>query len=711
MIKRNQIFLNRLNLFLDIVLVFAGYALAVWLRLYLLKGFRGNIAVSRGMLMASVLYAVALVFGLMLAGFYNTQRMRPLRWRLAVLLATVSVTVLGVSALLFVFRLEDFSRGVLLLFYLLTLFLLGGKYIAMRLIFDRLRAQGYNIKHEAVIGTGRLARQYAEDVDAARELGIHIDVMLSPDDEAGIRAALAGTDIDEAVIALEAEEYGLITEIIAACEKNGVKYLVIPFYNNIIPLHPVIENVGRSKLIDMRANRLENVGWAAVKRLFDILVSGSGLIVLSPLLAVIAAGVKLSSPGPVLFRQARVGYRRREFQMLKFRSMRVNDRSDTAWSTTHDDRRTRFGSLIRKTSLDELPQLWNVLKGDMSLVGPRPELPHFVERFREEVPLYMVKHQVKPGITGWAQVNGYRGDTSIARRIELDLWYIEHWSAGLDLKILLRTFSGGMINDERTEPGTRQAARDVKLVVAAHKPYWMPSDPLYVPVQAGAAGKPSLGFQRDDSGENISGKNPNYCELTALYWAWKNLACDALGLAHYRRHFTVKRGRKDRRDVLTSAQAAALLQGTDVLLPKKRRYWIETNYSQYAHAHHAADLDETRQVLRARCPEYLPAFDRVMKRTSGHRFNMFLMKRVLADRYCDWLFGVLFELEARLDSSDYSDNDRRVFGFVAERLLDVWLETNGVQYKEIPYVFLEKQDWLAKGTAFVMRKVRGGTKT
>ena len=174
-----------------------------------------------------------------------------------------------------------------------------------------------------------------------------------------------------------------------------------------------------------------------------------GLIVLSPLMLIIAIGVKCSGPGPILFKQIRVGYMRREFRMLKFRSMRQNDEEETGWTTEEDPRRTRFGTFIRKTSLDELPQLFNVLKGDMSLVGPRPELPHFVEQFKDTIPYYMVKHQVKPGMTGWAQVNGYRGDTSIPKRIEHDLWYIDHWSMWLDLKILFRTIFGGIINNER----------------------------------------------------------------------------------------------------------------------------------------------------------------------------------------------------------------------------------------------------------------------
>ena len=174
------------------------------------------------------------------------------------------------------------------------------------------------------------------------------------------------------------------------------------------------------------------------------------LIVLSsPVMLLAAVGVKLSSPGPIIFRQKRVGLNKKPFYMYKFRSMRVNTASDTGWSTNSDPRKTRFGSFIRKFSIDELPQFFNVLKGDMSLVGPRPELPHFVDQFKEEIPLYMVKHQVRPGITGWAQVNGLRGDTSIKERIEHDVYYIENWSILLDIKILFLTLFKGFVNQEK----------------------------------------------------------------------------------------------------------------------------------------------------------------------------------------------------------------------------------------------------------------------
>ena len=253
---------------------------------------------------------------------------------------------------------------------------------------------------------------------------------------------------------------------------------------------------------------------------------------------------------------------------------------------------------------------------------------------------------------------------------------------------------------------------NVKIVVAAHKPYWMPSDRIYLPLHVGAAGKKDadgrpldLGYTRDDSGENISEKNPYYCELTGLYWAWKNLNADYLGLVHYRRHFSNGKLWGDKKNrVITGPELEKELMHCAVLLPRPRNYWVETNYSQYAHAHHAIDLDTTREILMERWPEYGKAFDATMRRTVGHRFNMFIMKKEILDAYCAWLFDVLFELEKRLDISQYSQNDRRVFGFVSERLLDVWLETNEVVYRELPYVFMERQNWLVKGGRFLERK-------
>lgn len=252
------------------------------------------------------------------------------------------------------------------------------------------------------------------------------------------------------------------------------------------------------------------------------------------------------------------------------------------------------------------------------------------------------------------------------------------------------------------------------VLVAAHKAYCMPDDPVYRPIQVGAAGKPPLNerWLRDDTGDSISVKNPHYCELTALYWAWKNLDvsdADCIGLTHYRRYFASrciggKRGR-----IATGAQISDKLRHADALLPRKRRYFIETNYSQYAHAHHELDLIKTKEILAELYPDYIKPWDSVMARTSGHRFNMLVFSRALLDAYCGWLFSILFELEARLDISSYSRSDARVFGYISERLLDIWLEKNGVQYAELPVVNLENQHWGRKVINFIKRKVSPNT--
>ena len=250
---------------------------------------------------------------------------------------------------------------------------------------------------------------------------------------------------------------------------------------------------------------------------------------------------------------------------------------------------------------------------------------------------------------------------------------------------------------------------NIRVAVAAHKPYWMPADPLYLPLQVGAAGKPSLGYRRDDEGDQISGKNASFCELTGHYWLWKNVAADAYGLCHYRRYFAAGlpwQPKKAR--ILTQRRAECLLRKADVILPKKRHYWIETNASQYAHAHHARDLDATRAVLaQAGDDRYVQAWDLAMARRSGHRFNMFLMKRDCFERYSAWLFATLFALEARLDTSGYSAYDQRVFGFIGERLMDVWMAVNRPSMLECRVVNLENQHWIKKIVHFLRRKLRG----
>lgn len=255
---------------------------------------------------------------------------------------------------------------------------------------------------------------------------------------------------------------------------------------------------------------------------------------------------------------------------------------------------------------------------------------------------------------------------------------------------------------------------EIKIMVAAHKEYQMPTESIYFPVHVGAEGKESIGYTSDNTGNNISAKNANYCELTGLYWVWKNVMADVVGLVHYRRYFTVKKPSMFAKTqakwdcIATEKQICTLLKKAPIILPKKRDYFIETNYSQYAHAHHAIDLDTTREIIAERYPSYIPAYDSSMKRTKGHRFNMFIMVRKYADEYCIWLFDILFELEKRLDISTYSKNDARVYGFVSERLMDVWVETNGYKYFEMPVVFMEDEHWLTKGTNFLKRKMHKG---
>ena len=362
MIKRNQASIRRLNALVDFLLVFFSYLFSAWFRLKVLDGWWENQGLSRPMIIASLFYAAGLLLMLSALGYYETDRAKKLSWKLSTLFAGTTLSIFVTTALIFIFKIEDVSRGIIVIFYFLTLALLGGKQIITRLILNQVRSSGYNIRHQILVGTGRLAGQYEEDLLNEPELGIQIDERIGAD--ADLEEAVSREGIDDVVIALEPEEYSRITELISVCEKNGVRYMIVPFYNDMIPAHPVFENVGRTRLINMRANRLESIGWKILKRTFDILISAAGLIVLSPLLVFLAAGVKLSSPGPVFFSQERVGYRRKRFRMLKFRSMVVNGESDTAWSRCEDDRRTKFGSFMRKTSLDELPQLFNVLKGD-----------------------------------------------------------------------------------------------------------------------------------------------------------------------------------------------------------------------------------------------------------------------------------------------------------------------------------------------------------
>ena len=257
--------------------------------------------------------------------------------------------------------------------------------------------------------------------------------------------------------------------------------------------------------------------------------------------------------------------------------------------------------------------------------------------------------------------------------------------------------------------------KNIRLIVACHKACEVPPSDLYLPVQVGAAGKPDIGFSRDDTGSNISGKNPIYCELTGLYWAWKNLDADYLGLVHYRRYFAEKRqlpGRKSSMaDVLTRETCERLLDQYRVLVPKKRRYYIESVYTHYAHTFEGAQLEAARRVISEQCPEYLPDFDKLMKGTSAYIFNMFIMDRQLTEAYCTWLFDILERVEQIYSVEGMTDFEKRYAGRISERLFNVWLQyqvRTGVLPKEsiheIPYLYLGNVDWRRKILSFLKAK-------
>ena len=254
--------------------------------------------------------------------------------------------------------------------------------------------------------------------------------------------------------------------------------------------------------------------------------------------------------------------------------------------------------------------------------------------------------------------------------------------------------------------------RRIKVIVATHKPYRMPEDPIYFPLHAGHAGKEDIGFVGDDTGDNISEMNPRLCELTCLYWAWKNLDADYIGLVHYRRHFTAKPrrvriGHDPFECILSGPELEKVLSDHDMVLPKRRKYYIETLWSHHVHLPYTfeKDLLTLQTVIREKAPEYEQAFEIVMQRRSAHMFNMFIMKRTIFDQYCEWLFSILLEVDKRIDVSGYTPMEARAVAYFGEFMIDVWNEKQKIPYKELPVLFMEKQNWIKKGSSFLARKV------
>ena len=461
MIRKNQRLINGLNLLSDLFLIFTAYFAALFTKFILLENHTGPII----WLSEPVYWAVAFVYSALMvlvyyfAGLYGSYRFKQMGSEALTILFINGVGVLSLMALMYLVRMSEFSRVALFLFWLYSSLFVLAKRTFTRTLLRHYRKLGYNQKHVVVVGSGHFAHQYIEDVKRNPHMGFAVDGYVSENNcpELGQRLGtfdeleqvLDGRLVDEVVAALEPDEIGYMKQVLTTADKTGVRISIIPFYNDYIPAYPTIDVVGRTKLINMRTTPLDNVMWRMIKRGMDVAGSLVLILLTSPIMLFAAIGVRLSSPGPILFKQERVGRNKKPFRMWKFRSMRITGTEDTGWSTNADPRKTKFGSFIRKYSIDELPQFFNVLKGDMSLIGPRPEVPFHVNHFKEEIPLYLVRQQVRPGITGWAQVNGLRGDTSIEKRVEYDIWYIENWSLWLDIKILFMTVFGGMKNDEQ----------------------------------------------------------------------------------------------------------------------------------------------------------------------------------------------------------------------------------------------------------------------
>lgn len=468
MIKDNQQHFNRLQVVLDGVVVILSYALAWWLKFS--SGFvdREVGVLSFEFYMRALLLIVPLYLLLYYAfNLYTPKRVQGRRLEFSNIVISNTVGLLILLAGFFIGlsyseELKNFSRSMFFYFFLINIVMEELERLLIRAFLRNIRRKGYNQKHILLVGYSKAAEQYIDRIRQNPQWGYQVRGILDDNIARGtmykgvkvigsignLAYILPENKLDEIAITLGLEEYYKLGRIVTECEKSGVHTKFIPDYGNIIPTRPYTEDLMGLPVINIRYVPLSNTFNAMVKRMTDIVGSLICIVFFSPIMFVSAVLVKATSKGPLIFKQERVGLHNKPFWMYKFRTMYVQTEEEEkkGWTQKNDPRVTSVGKFLRKTSLDEFPQLFNVLKGDMSLVGPRPERPQYVEKFREEIPRYMIKHQVRPGMTGWAQVNGYRGDTSIKKRIEHDLYYIENWTLGLDLKILFLTVFKGFIN-------------------------------------------------------------------------------------------------------------------------------------------------------------------------------------------------------------------------------------------------------------------------
>ena len=377
---------------------------------------------------------------------YMPRRVKSYRKELMDIIRANGIGFMIFILVLYFIKQEHFSRQMLCIFFFINISLEFASRYLIRTILWKMRKQGLNQKHILMIGESQMAEQYMDRLRENPKWGYQVFAHLK--DEEKLERILEGNELDEVVIALRAEDYGKLERIVDVCEKAGVHTKMIPDFGNVISTSPYIEDVQGIPVIHVRRVPLNIMRNRVAKRAVDLIGATVAIILFSPVMLLTALVVALTEEGSVIYRQERVGLHNQVFYMYKFRSMIMQDeeKEKAEWSTRNDPRITPVGKLIRRTSIDELPQLFNVLKGEMSLVGPRPERPQFVQKFRDEIPRYMVKHQVRPGMTGWAQINGYRGNTSIEKRIEYDLYYIENWTMVFDMKILILTIFKGFFD-------------------------------------------------------------------------------------------------------------------------------------------------------------------------------------------------------------------------------------------------------------------------
>lgn len=465
MIKNNQKYLNGLHVVIDALIIAGSYILAWWLKFETPVGNvkPGDFYLPMETYFAAIPYIVAAYLIIyQCCKLYTAKRGSGPGGELMRIVEANIIGAMGMTSVLFVIWQQHFSRTMIAMFVVLNIVFTSIFRLGLREILVVFRRKGYNMKHILLVGYSQAAEEYIDRVKANPQWGYVIHAILDDNISRGtlykgikvvgridnLEIILPENKLDEIAITLPLSQYGRLADIVALCEKSGVHTKFIPDYNSIIPSRPYTEDLMGLPVINIRHVPLSNtLNWIA-KRIVDVITALAGLVVSSPVMLAAAIAVGCTSRGPVIFKQERIGLHNKPFRMYKFRTMEVQKPSREAqgWTTKNDPRVTRVGRFLRRTSIDELPQLFNILMGDMSVVGPRPERPQFVEKFKEEIPRYMVKHQVRPGLTGWAQINGYRGDTSIKRRIEYDIFYIENWTMSFDIKIMFLTIFKGFIN-------------------------------------------------------------------------------------------------------------------------------------------------------------------------------------------------------------------------------------------------------------------------